>query len=420
MSSERKWPAYGTASLTVDADNNGRMSVANTFGLYVKMLVSLKSNTAPQIDLEVKEILSQTEIRLGPVGTSINDFSKLSAYLVSDSASISGAAQPMRQIDPKDIENATYAREPIVAKRSIAVDKYGNFYDTNNPLPITITSGVELEFKNDSGNPLPVSVDSLPLPTGASTSDNQTNGDQKTQIVDGAGNVISSTGNALDVNIKTPITVDVSLSNTNDDVLVYGFDGTSNKKIKVASDGSISINDGGNSITVDAISLPLPTGAATDTLQTTGNSSLSSIDTKLSSQATAAKQDLLLAELQLKADLTETQPVSIAGTVAVTGPLTDAQLRASPVPVTGVITYKDLINLIINSNFLKLGNFDQIIPTFAGNLTTLSYYESLAKIGVVKLRFVSITDWDINLEAYINNDDGVLLEDDNSNPLFLE
>jgi hypothetical protein len=33
-----------------------------------------------------------------------------------------------------------------------------------------------------------------------------------------------------------------------------------------------------------------------------------------------------------------TQPVSIAGSVAVTGPLTDTQLRATPVPVSGTVT----------------------------------------------------------------------------------
>jgi len=63
---------------------------------------------------------------------------------------------------------------------------------------------------------------------------------------------------------------------------------------------------------VSFASLPLPAGAAT-----------------------SAKQDLLLTELQLKADLSETQPVSIAGTVAISGALTDAQLRASSVPVSG-------------------------------------------------------------------------------------
>lgn len=76
-----------------------------------------------------------------------------------------------------------------------------------------------------------------------------------------------------------------------------------------------------------ATSLPLPAGAAT--------------------QATLAS---LLTELQLKADLTETQPVSgpltdtqlrvtavpVSGTVTASGPLTDAQLRATAVPISAV------------------------------------------------------------------------------------
>ncbi len=45
----------------------------------------------------------------------------------------------------------------------------------------------------------PVSAASLPLPTGAATSANQTGGNQKTQIVDGSGNVITSTSNNLNV-----------------------------------------------------------------------------------------------------------------------------------------------------------------------------------------------------------------------------
>jgi len=46
-----------------------------------------------------------------------------------------------------------------------------------------------------------VSATSLPLPTGAATAADQTNGSQKTQIVDGSGNVIGSTANALNVNV---------------------------------------------------------------------------------------------------------------------------------------------------------------------------------------------------------------------------
>lgn len=42
----------------------------------------------------------------------------------------------------------------------------------------------------------------ISLPTGAATSANQTNASQKTQIVDGSGNVIASTTNALNVNVQ--------------------------------------------------------------------------------------------------------------------------------------------------------------------------------------------------------------------------
>jgi len=61
--------------------------------------------------------------------------------------------------------------------------------------------------------------------------------------------------------------------------------GNTNDSLKVnvtnGSGGSaVNIQDGGNSITVDAVSLPLPTGAATSANQVTGNTSLSSIDDK--------------------------------------------------------------------------------------------------------------------------------------------
>lgn len=49
----------------------------------------------------------------------------------------------------------------------------------------------------------PISASSLPLPTLAATSTKQSDGTQKTQVVDGSGNVIGATSNALDVNIKS-------------------------------------------------------------------------------------------------------------------------------------------------------------------------------------------------------------------------
>ena len=84
--------------------------------------------------------------------------------------------------------------------------------------------------------------------------------------------------------------------------------------------------------------------ADVEVLITSTNTKLDTLNGK--DFATSAKQDTqtialgsILTELQLKADLTETQPVSIQNaSIAVTGPLTDAQLRATAVPVSGPLT----------------------------------------------------------------------------------
>jgi hypothetical protein len=57
---------------------------------------------------------------------------------------------------------------------------------------------------------------------------------------------------ALNVNVVNPIPLDVIINEANDSILVYGNDGTTNRKIKTDAAGSVSINDGGNSITVDS------------------------------------------------------------------------------------------------------------------------------------------------------------------------
>ena len=84
---------------------------------------------------------------------------------------------------------------------------------------------------------------------------------------------------------------------------------------------------------VSAASLPLPLGAATEAKQDSAITELQSILAKIiAAPATEAKQDTaitalgsLLTELQLKADLTETQPVSLASIPLATGAATEAK-----------------------------------------------------------------------------------------------
>lgn len=69
---------------------------------------------------------------------------------------------------------------------------------------VSIVSAVELEIKNDSGNPIPISATALPLPVGASTSALQTSGNASLVSID-AG-IPSSLGQATMAN-SMPITI---------------------------------------------------------------------------------------------------------------------------------------------------------------------------------------------------------------------
>jgi hypothetical protein len=62
---------------------------------------------------------------------------------------------------------------------------------------------VSLLNQTSAGAASNVAVTSSVLPTLAATSTKQSDGTQKTQVVDGSGNVIGATSNALDVNIKS-------------------------------------------------------------------------------------------------------------------------------------------------------------------------------------------------------------------------
>ncbi len=102
-------------------------------------------------------------------------------------------------------------------------------------------------------------------------------------------------------------------------------------------DATVTVGGALNVAIASGLSNPLPvTDAAAE-------ASLSSIDTKLTSQATAAKQDTGNASLA-SIDTKLTSPLSVLGpltdtelrasAIDVLGPLTDAELRATPVPVS--------------------------------------------------------------------------------------
>jgi hypothetical protein len=110
------------------------------------------------------------------------------------------------------------------------------------------------------------------------------------------------------------VTVDGSgvtqpISNSNLDVALSTRTKPSDQQHTIIDSGTVSVSNFPGTQPISASSLPLPSGSATSANQSTGNTSLASIDTKL------------------------TNPLPISGTVStgLSQPLTDTQLRASSV-----------------------------------------------------------------------------------------
>ncbi len=238
-----------------------------------------------------------------------------------------------------------------------------NFPATQN---VAVTSSVEVEVKNDSGNAIPVSAASLPLPTGAATSANQATEIASLASIDaGIPAALGQTTMAASM----PVTI-----------------ASNQSAIPASQSGTWTVQPGntanttawkvdGSAVTqpVSAASLPLPTGASTSALQTAGNTSVASIDTKtpaLGQALAAASVPVVLTAAQVT---TLTPPTTVTVTQA-TGtnlhttidnfPATQAISAASlPLP-TGAATAANQATEIAS-----LASIDAGIPAALGQTT---------------------------------------------------
>lgn len=178
-------------------------------------------------------------------------------------------------------------------------------------------------------------------------------------LADGGGVFVTNTSLAVtgpltDTQLRAvavPVSGTVAVSSVAGSVAVTGpLTDTQLRASAVPISGTVTANAGTGTMAVSAAALPLPTGAATSALQTSGNSSLSSIDTKTlaAGQGTmAASSPVVIASNQSSIPVTLAS-TTITGSVAVTGPLTDTQLRAVAVPVSGTVTTSPPANASTN------------------------------------------------------------------------
>lgn len=178
-----------------------------------------------------------------------------------------------------------------------------------------------------SGVTQPISAVALPLPTGASTSALQTTGNTSLSSIDtktpalgqhamsasqpvaiasdqsaipvtqsgswtvtaNAGTNLNTSALALDTSVNGILVAQGSTTSGEKGPLAQGavttaaptYTNAQTSPLSLTTAGALRTDASATTQPISAASLPLPTGAATSALQTTGNSSLSSIDTKL-------------------------------------------------------------------------------------------------------------------------------------------
>jgi hypothetical protein len=140
---ERKWEHIPPRAFALNGEANGSVYLATTKNFKVKQKVAISATGMPTLPLEVKRVISPTQLIVGPVSSKMTDKQDLSGYTLATNPTIRAEEQDRSGIPTEQHERAVYAEEPVMAKRSILVDEFGEYYSKENPLPIDIEMAVE-------------------------------------------------------------------------------------------------------------------------------------------------------------------------------------------------------------------------------------------------------------------------------------
>ena len=338
-----------TVTGTVAATQSGTWNVNNVSGT-----VSLPTGAAT----------SAKQPALGVAGTASSDVITVQGISGMTAIKVDGSATTQPVSGSISVSNFP-ATQPVSGSISVS-----NFPSTQN---VAITSSVEVEVKNDSGNPLPISASSLPLPTGAATSAKQpalgSAGTASSDVITIQG-ISGMTAIKVDGSATTqPVSGSISVSNFPATQPVSGSISVSNFPATQPVSGTVTANAGTGTFSVSASSLPLPTGAATSANQNaiqgsaTGGTAASSsqLSGGIYNSSAPSLTDGQQAGLQLsssgalKVDSTGST-VGISGTVAATqsGAWNITNISGTVSLPTGAATESTLSAISTNTNSMSL------------------------------------------------------------------
>tara|TARA_R100000951_G_scaffold19275_1_gene16089 strand:- start:4943 stop:5884 length:942 start_codon:yes stop_codon:yes gene_type:complete len=141
MARERTYDPIGPVAFTADGQDNGIITIDDTFCFKVKMDVVLKADGMEAQRFEIKRVLSKTQMILGAENKSLHSRSNLTAYVMGINPTVEASEQDRPNIPPADYERASFEEEPTLAKRVFNVDKYGKAYTVGNPFPVRLSDG---------------------------------------------------------------------------------------------------------------------------------------------------------------------------------------------------------------------------------------------------------------------------------------
>lgn len=195
MAIERLLAKVSAVPFTSDGGVDGLISLPSTRGFKVKARVVLSANTLPNLDLEVKRVISSTQLRVGPKGD-ILARQDVSAYTTALNASIEQPEQNRPGIPTEQHERAVFEEEPTLAKRVIGVDEFGDFWTEDNPFPVMDVGQAAIDgIKNPYIHNLAIAMANneytfaVPATTKKMYIKNRGNGILKVSFVSGQSNV---------------------------------------------------------------------------------------------------------------------------------------------------------------------------------------------------------------------------------------
>jgi len=176
---EKRFSAVPPQLFAANGATNGVAVISDSSLFKVKQVVIVASNTQPNLELEVKNVLSSTQIVVGPRTGNIFATTDISSYLTVDGANVFANEQKRPTIAGDEITRSTYEEEPTVANRTILVDQFGNKITEDNPLPTSavvnlgdITIGAVSQGEpNTADNAWPVKISGGVDAVGISTVD---------------------------------------------------------------------------------------------------------------------------------------------------------------------------------------------------------------------------------------------------------